>query len=37
MGTMRPGEIVEAFPLGQFGLEIDVVLVSQQLIELFLI
>ena len=37
MGTVRPGEIVEAFPLGQFCLEIDVVLVSQQLIELFLI
>jgi hypothetical protein len=37
MGTMRPGEIVVAFPLGQFGLEIDVVLVGQQLIKLFLI
>jgi hypothetical protein len=37
MGTMRPGKIIEALSLGQLGLEIDVVLVSEDLMELFLI
>jgi hypothetical protein len=34
---VRPREVIEAFPLAQFGFEIDIVLVGQQLVELFLI
>jgi hypothetical protein len=34
---MRPGEVVEAFPLAQFGFEIDIILVGQELVEFLLI
>jgi hypothetical protein len=34
---VRPREVVEAFPLVQFGFQIDIVLVGQDLIELLLV
>lgn len=34
MGAVRSGEIVEALPLGQFRLQIDVALVNVRLLEL---
>ena len=34
---MGSGEVVEALPLGQFGLQIDVILVAEELVELLLI
>ena len=34
---MKSGEIVEAFPVSVFLLEIDVILVGQQLLELLFI
>lgn len=37
MSAMRHGKVIEAFPLIQFGAEIDVVLVAEKLVELLLI
>ena len=37
MCAMGPGEVIELFPLGQFGVEIDVSSIAEQLIELLLI
>ena len=34
---MGPGEVVEALPLGQFGLQIDVTIIAEELVELLLI
>ena len=34
---MWPREIVEAFPFGQFGTEIEVILVGEQLVEFLFI
>jgi hypothetical protein len=34
---MRPGQVVEALPFGQLGLQIDVVLVGEELIEFLLV
>lgn len=37
MGAVRPCEVVEPLPLPQLGLEIDVALVADELVELLLI
>ena len=37
MSTVRSVDVVEAFPLVQFGLEVDVAFVTEQLIELLAI
>jgi hypothetical protein len=36
-GPVWPRKVVEAFPFGELGLEIDVVLVSEELVELVLV
>ncbi len=37
MSAVRPGEVVEPFPFVQFGFQIDVIFVAEQLIEFLLI
>ena len=37
MGSVRPGEVIELFQFGQFGVQIDISGVTEQLIELLLV
>jgi hypothetical protein len=37
MGVVRSREIVEALPLGEFRFQIDITLVSEQLLEFLLV
>jgi len=37
VGAVRPGEVVELLPFGEFGFQIDIPLVAKQLIEFLLI
>ena len=37
MGTVGSGEVVKLFPLGKFGVQIDITRVAEKLVELLLI